>query len=105
MYTYRFDDGCAKQITPAFDAFLYDFVLRVAVKSPNVSQNLDTTKQIGQSKKACNQVATPRENRRRTEKREPRFESKQGVPISSISRPWGYVQRSRGMSTPKEGGM
>jgi hypothetical protein len=44
MYTYRFDEGCATQITPAFEAFLYDFALRVAVKSPSVSQNLDTTK-------------------------------------------------------------
>jgi hypothetical protein len=51
MYTYRFDDGCATQITPAFDAFLYYFALRVAVKSPSVSRNLDTTKQSGQSKK------------------------------------------------------
>jgi hypothetical protein len=51
MYKYRFDDECATQITPAFDAFLYDFALRVAVKSPSVSQNLDTKKQSGQSKK------------------------------------------------------
>jgi hypothetical protein len=42
-----FDGGCA--YNPSFEAFLYDFALRVVVMSPSVSQNLDTTIQRGQS--------------------------------------------------------
>jgi hypothetical protein len=59
-------------------------------------------KEISQIR-TCNQVATPRKNRRRTKKRYARFASKQEVPISSISWPWAYMLRSRGTSTPKEG--
>jgi hypothetical protein len=105
MYTYRFDDWCATQITPAFDEFLYDVALRVAVKSPSVSQNLDTTKQAVSQRRTCSQVATPRENRRRTEKRYARFASKQGGADIVDFMPWAHVQRSHGTSTPKKGGM
>ena len=44
-----FDCGCATHTTPAFVAFLYDLALRVVVMIPSVSQNLETTKQRGQS--------------------------------------------------------
>jgi hypothetical protein len=105
MYTYRFDDGCATQIPPAFDAFMYDVALRVPVKSPSVSQNLDTTKQAVSQRRTCNQVATPRENRRRTKKGYARFASKQGGADIVDFMPWAHVQRSHGTSTPKEGDM
>ena len=44
-----FDCGCATHTTPAFVAFLYDLALRVVLMIPSVSQNLETTKQRGQS--------------------------------------------------------
>ena len=64
-----FDCGCATHTTPVFVTFLYDLALRVVVMIPSVSQNLETTKQRGQSWEGkCNQVATLREKKRRTEK-------------------------------------
>ena len=63
-----FDGGCATHKTPAFIAFLYDFALRVVVMVPSVSHNLETTKQEVSHGRKCNQVATLREKKRRTEK-------------------------------------